>query len=296
MTTSHLDKLNAACANAKCSEADRTLLEEAKTHYEKWIADMAALTSRGRERIDEMVALLNRYKDFLEVELIAKRGSSFLKRQKGQLKLDNSVIEEFLPHVVSPDIINGLNHTRALVGPQQAFMSLAFMPRGFEHIGRKPEVVVKVKDQDFAVGSQVFYKFSASNRFAADDTAAGSFALAVLAAECKVNLDKTMFQEAAGTATRLKQGCPVAKYYLIVEYLDMSPEDPRLAGIDNVFLLRKAKRLPFEKRSVASLVEAQHRDSPISADVVWNFVAEIQQFVNAVWYDPEEALRRGAFL
>jgi len=42
-----------------------------------------------------MTELLNNYKDFLEVDLITRRGSAFIKRQKGQLKLDNSVIEEF---------------------------------------------------------------------------------------------------------------------------------------------------------------------------------------------------------
>jgi len=34
----------------------------------------------------------------------------------------------------------------------------------------------------------------------------------VLAAECKANLDKTMFQEARATASALKQGCPIARY------------------------------------------------------------------------------------
>ena len=51
-----------------------------------------------------------------------------------------------------------------------------------------------------------------------------------------------MFQECAGTAARLKQGCPVSKYYALVEYLDMQAEDTRLTEIDNVFLLRRAKR------------------------------------------------------
>jgi hypothetical protein len=243
-----------------------------------------------------MVAHLNQYKNALEVELIAKRGSDFLKRQKGQLKLDNSVIEEFLPMLVCSDIIKGLNHARFTCGPQQAFMSLSFMPQSFDDLGKTPRVVLKVKDQDFAIGSAVHYKFSATADFQTSDTRSGDFALAVLAAECKVNLDKTMFQEAAGTAARLKQGCPIAKYYVIIEYLDMTAEDPRLTAIDNVFLLRKTRRLPFDKRSDAAEVERQHMEYPISADVVWRFVQEIQGFVDAVWYDPEDALRRGTFV
>jgi hypothetical protein len=292
----HLDKLEAACRNAKCSVADQELVNEAKRHYQHWISAMQLLKTKGRARVDDMVGLLNEYKDTLEVELIAKRGSPFLKRQKGQLKLDNSVLEEFFSYLVVPQIMTGLNHTRFSAGPQQAFMSLSFVPTSFEQLGAKPELVIKVKDQDFAIGSTIHFKFAPSPDFGAKQTATGSFALSVLSAEIKVNLDKTMFQEAAGTAARLKQGCPVAKYYLLVEYLDMTPEDPRLTAIDNVYLLRKAKRLPFDKRDKANEVEAQHKACPISSDVVWSFAQQIQTFVGAVWYDPDGAIRRGTFV
>lgn len=124
----------------------------------------------------------------------------------------------------------------------------------------------------------------------------GKLVLAVLAAECKVNLDKTMFQEAAGTAARFKQGCPTSRYYLLVEYLDMEPEDCRLTALDNVFLLRHTKRLPFEKRSIYAEVKQQHEQAPIDPDVIWRFVGELQSFIDAVWYDPGKALQRGSFV
>ena len=124
----------------------------------------------------------------------------------------------------------------------------------------------------------------------------GNFFLAVLAAECKVNYDKTMFQECSGTASRLKQGCPISKYYALIEYLDMQPEDVRLTDIDNVFSLRKVMRLPFGKRNDYSEVKAQHRDNPIDSNVISMFVQAMQSFIDAVWYDPDEALKRGSFL
>lgn len=296
MPTPHLDKLNAAVDNPKCPAKDRRLLREARDHYRDWIRKTAALTATGRERVEQLVGLLNDYKNAIEVSLIAKQGSAFLRRQKGQLKLDSSVMEEFLPMLVCPEVIAGLNHARFAAGPQQAFLSLSFVPRAFEDLGAAPKVMLKVKDQDFAIGSTVYYRFSASPDFPPTTTSSGNFALAVVAAECKVNLDKTMFQEAAGTAARLKQGCPIARYFVCVEYLDMTPEDPRLTAIDNVFLLRKAKRLPFEKRSDPVEVERQHAEYPIAADVVWRFTREIQAFVEAVWYDPENAVRRGSFV
>lgn len=294
--TPHLDKLNAALSNPKCPQDDLRLLREAKRRYTAWLASMNDLHSTGKARVIEMVRLLNEYKDYLEVELIAKKASSFLKRQKGQLKLDNSVMEEFLPHLLRPEIVNRLEGASFVTGPQQAFMSLAFMPCGFGSLGGRPNVVIKSKNQDFTIATPIYYRFASSGDFPQGQTAAGEFALAVLAAELKVNLDKTMFQEAAGTAQRLKQGCPVARYFLLVEYLDMTPEDPRLTEIDNVYILRKAKRLPFEQRSIATSVERQHKDFPISADVVWAFTQQIQDFVDSAWYDADEALRRGSFV
>ncbi|HRD79681.1 MAG TPA: Bpu10I family restriction endonuclease [Saprospiraceae bacterium] len=293
--TPHREKLLAAINNPK-SSGDVALIREALAAYDVWIAKTKALTSTGQIRVHEMTALLNEYKDFLEVDLIATKGSDFLKRQKGQLKLDNSVLEEFLIHLVNPAILNNLPNFDLETGPQTAFMSLAFRPSSISNLNEKPEVILKVKDQDFTIGKAIHYKFSSDANFNNQKTIDGKFYLAVLAAECKVNYDKTMFQECAGTAARLKQGCPIAKYYALVEYLDMQPEDTRLTEIDNVFLIRKAKRLPFERRSVLAEVKAQHKDFPISAEVIGMFVSEIQNFIDATWYNPDEALRRGSFI
>lgn len=294
-STPHKEKLLAAIENPK-SNGDVALLKEALAAYDVWITQTKALTSTGQARINEMTALLNGYKDVLEVDLIATKGSDFLKRQKGQLKLDNSVLEEFLIHLVNPAILNNLPNFDLETGPQTAFMSLAFRPSAISNLNEKPEVILKVKDQDFTIGKAIHYKFSSDANFSNQKTVDGKFYLAVLAAECKINYDKTMFQECAGTAARLKQGCPIAKYYALVEYLDMQPEDTRLTEIDNVFLLRKAKRLPFEKRSVLAEVKAQHRDFPISSEVIGMFVKEIQNFIDATWYNPDEALKRGSFI
>ncbi|MFN3756796.1 MAG: Bpu10I family restriction endonuclease [Flavobacterium sp.] len=291
--TPHREKLLAAIKNPK-AKADKSLLEEAFKQYEAWSDKLTKLTSKGDKRVEEMTSLLNEYKDFLEVDLIAKKGSPFIKRQKGQMKLDNSIIEEFLIHLVCDDILKGLPKGIE-TGSQTAFMSLTFRPSNIEGLIEQPEIVLKQKDQDFTIGKSIFYQFSPDAKFDKKVTANGKLFLAVLAAEVKVNYDKTMFQECAGTASRLKKGCPLSKYYALVEYLDMKPEDVRLTDIDNVFLLRKAKRLPFEKRSIFEEVRDQHRDFPISSDVMKRFVKEMQDFITSTWYDPEQALNRGSF-
>lgn len=293
--TPHLNKINAALVNLKAAD-DQELLREALDTYRSWIAGLNALTSTGRQRVDEMVALLNDYKNSLEVDLIMRRGSTFLRRQKGQLKLDISVLEEFLIRLVHPDILPGIEKLPFVTGPQNAFMSLSFVPTDFASLGRRPAVVFKSKDQDFILGARIHYSFSPNQQFKSQDTASGAFVLATLAAECKVNLDKTMFQEAAGTAARLKMGCPVAKYFLLVEHLDMQAEDSRLTEIDNVYILRRTKRLPSNRRDNADAVERQHREFPIHPDVVWMFVEQLQTVVSTAYFDPDAAIRRGSFV
>ncbi len=229
-------------------------------------------------------------------KLLAAQGTDFIKRQKGQLKLDNSILEEFLTYLVNPHILNNLPKQNLEIGSQTAFMSLSFMPNNVNELENKPNIVLKTKDQDFTIGQTIHYRFSPDPHFDKKQTTEGNLFLAVFATECKINYDKTMFQECAGTAQRLKQGCPIAKYFALVEYLDMIPEDCRLTEIDNVFLVRHAKRLPFEKRGILEEVRKQHQNFPIDAEVIWNYVQEIQTFINAIWYDPEQALKRGSFI
>ena len=296
-STPHGNKIRAAKANPKASDEDRQLLAEIEERYRAWIAALDEVIDgeSPRDRVKRQTGLFNEYKFFVEVECIAQRGSAWLKRQKGQLKLDSSIIEEFLVHLVHPATLTGFARLGELtVGPNQAFMSLSFRPSSLTGLLDRPEVIVKTKDQDFALGAEVHYAIGTDE--ALTSPVRGKFVLAVLAAECKVNLDKTMFQEAAGTATRLQHGCPIAKYFMVAEFLDMTPEDVRLTDIDNVFLLRSVRRLGPSERGDPDAIARCHRNHPIRDDVVWRLVQEMQAFVDAVWYDPASVLERGSFI
>lgn len=295
--TPHGNKIAAALANPKATQQDKAILSEIQDAYDEWIAELVTVVAgEGPEaRVVRQAELLNDYKFYVEVDCVARRGSAWLKRQKGQLKLDSSIIEEFLLHLVHPATLPGFDRLDELaVGPNQAFMSMSFRADSLAGLLDRPEVVVKTKDQDFTLGAQLHYAIGSSPDLRTSRR--GSFVLAVLAAECKVNLDKTMFQEAAGTAARLKHGCPMAKYFLIAEFLDMTPEDVRLTDIDNVFLLRPSRRLGPQLRGNADVVAKYHEENPIRADVLWQFVEEMQAFIDAVWYDPSTVLERGSFI
>lgn len=292
--TPHGDKIRTAIENPKAKN-DVPVLKEMLNEYELWQKKMNQLTSKGDQKVKEMVKLFNEYKEKAEVDLILGKGTEFLVRQKGQLKLDNSIIEEFLILLMDKDIIPELANVDFISGPNNAFLSLSFRPQDFKSLSNKPEIILKTKDCDFIIGKEIHYKFSSDSSFSKEKTSGGNMALAVLATECKVNLDKTMFQECVGTAARLKEGVPYAKYFALVEFLDMTPEDCRLTQLDNVFLIRRAKRLPFEKRNDINEVRAHRKKHPIDSTIIIKFVNEVRTFLSSTWYDSEAALARGSF-
>lgn len=126
---------------------------------------MDKVPSYGKDRVVELTKLLNQYKDHLETELVIRSGSPFFIRQKGQLKLDNSIIEEFLIRLVDPRVLDGLPNFELCVGPQRAFMSLAFTPASIQELCERPRVEIKEKDADFTLGKSIFYKFSSDPGF-----------------------------------------------------------------------------------------------------------------------------------
>lgn len=184
--TPHRDKLAAAIENPK-SRGDIPLLREAFQEYERWLQKISHLRSTGKQRVLDATRLLNEYKDTLEVELIAARGSDFLKRQKGQLKIDNSVLEEFLIHLVDPEVITGLPPFALEIGPHTAFMTFSFRPASINSLAQRPEIVVKSKDQDFTIGKTIHYRLSPEATFPLPQTEQGELFLSVLSAEVKVN-------------------------------------------------------------------------------------------------------------
>ena len=56
--------------------------------------------ARTSSVVEKLVDATNLYKKFIELDLIFDSPENFLYRQKGQLKLDNTILEEFLPQLV----------------------------------------------------------------------------------------------------------------------------------------------------------------------------------------------------
>ena len=95
----HGDKLNALAQNPKLPAADLPRVGAHIAKYEAWVDGMDKLDADGDELLECLVELLNAYKKSVEFDLIFCSDANFLQRQKGQLKLDNTVLEEFLPRL-----------------------------------------------------------------------------------------------------------------------------------------------------------------------------------------------------
>ena len=106
--------------------------------------------------------------------------------------------------------------------------------------------------------SWVFHHLSErGRRLASASTLLAYIPISYFATEIKTNLDKTMFQEAAATAGELKRVSSGSKYVLLCEWFDMTPINTKLTAMDEVIVLRRAKRLGSNQRSNFSTAEGR---------------------------------------
>jgi len=301
LPTPHGDKLTALLGNEKLPAGDRDLVHAAVERYRSWLEDLRRPAESRVTALAEAVRLLNEYRLFVDVQLVFDSTNDFLYRQKGQLKLDNSVVEEFLPHLVAkvcPEVTSLFN-----VGPQSCFSGLYFTSTVTRQSG-SPGALTRTKDQDFTISKPLYLKasFDATFRMGVDTLQAN---LGYLCAECKTNLDKTMFQEASATAHDVKVAVPGARYLLLCEWLDMTPTSTSGSDIDEVLILRKAKRLGSQVRSAFATregrvagrekyVEHQQRH-PFAVEVFERFLLHVQALFEDREPDEADVLQRGYF-
>ena len=94
-----------------------------------------------------------------------------------------------------------------------------------------------------------------------------------------------MFQEASATAHDVKLAVTGSKYYLLCDFLDMTPISTATTDIDEILIVRKAKRISSNVRKEFSTYEGRqkHRawytsyltEHPYSADVFKRFIEHI---------------------
>ncbi len=300
MPTPHLDKLNALLKNRRLPAADKPRLQEALQRYHEWIKELESVKVGQRSTVQKLVDATNRYKAFVELNLIFDSPGDFLYRQKGQLKLDNTILEEFLPQL----FFRGLNlkDSSFELGPNNTFAGLSF-GSSIANPGSGGHPILRTKDQDFILGKRLYMMTSFNKDF--HDAERVEAHLGYVCVECKTNLDKTMYQEAVATSRDLKIAVPSSLYFLVCEFLDMTPVSITPTHIDDVLIARKAKRMSSNVRQeyrsakerranreeFAQFVES----SKYFADVFQRMIDKVQRMIDDTNPELGTVLKRGHF-
>lgn len=296
----HGDKLRSLIGNSKLPEADKPRVEHAQERYGNWIARLSAVEGSSDDAVRTMVALLNEYKLYIDVELIFDSGENFLYRQKGQLKLNNSVLEEFIPILVTTVFSKELDGLELSFGPVNSFASLRF-EESIRTASNGAGMTIRSKAQDFAISRRLY--ISASHYPDFQESVTSETSLAYVATEIKTNLDKTMFQEATATALDVKSVAPGTRYYLLCEWLDMTPINTTNTAIDEIIILRRAKRMPSNVRSAFATADGRRcnrslyagylSEHPLEPESFFRYLNHIRQLISDD--DEETVLARGFF-
>ncbi len=299
----HGSKLVALLENDKLPESDRPRIVQQISLYEEWILAMNSCQFKGDKLLERQVELLNEYKKSVELDLIFDSKHDFLYRQKGQLKLENSILEEFLPKLFDVRLVPGLKRIKGFEcssGSNFAGLSfdspLAPLPDG--------GVRIKSKAQDFSITKK--YRIQIEQTGTEADIVSEYIHVSAFTAEIKTNLDKTMFQEAAATAADLKKAVTSSRYFLLCEWLDMAPVSTNLTSIDEVIILRKGKRIGSDARADFSALSGRvagrewfksHLDQyPLNIDRFHRFVYHLNRsFSNGSDDALSNAVERGYF-
>ena len=302
LPTPHADKLQALLENQNLPDSDKPRVLEAVEKYDAWAKEVRQIEGDGDDLVEPLVASVNRYRKWIDLDLIFDSPENFLHRQRGQLKLDNSVLEEFLPWLVKRRFAEQIADTGLSLGPTNAFSQLSFDSDPFNRTNGGG-MTIRSKNHDFAVALPLFLKASHNQDFS--DSQEASTNLAYLAVELKTNLDKTMFQEASATAYDLKLALPSSRYFLLCEWLDMTPISTAVTAMEEVIVLRKAKRMSANVRSnfATASGRAQNRDNfeqhlddhPFAPDAFRRFMWHVERLLSAGSDDNQQALERGWF-
>lgn len=300
LPTPHLDKLTALVRNRRLPAADKPRVEEAVTRYHEWIRELDGVKVGQKDTVRQLVEATNRYKRFIELDLIFDSPENFLYRQKGQLKLDNTILEEFLPQLVFRGL--RLDAHSFEFGPRNTFAGLSFAS-SIANPGAGGRPVMRTKDQDFILGKRLYMMTSFDKKFGESEIVESH--LGYVCVECKTNLDKTMFQEAVATSRDLKIAVPSSLYFLVCEFLDMTPVSITSTQIDDVLIVRKAKRISSNVRQEYRSAEARrkHRQAYVNflesaqycADVFQRMIDKIQAVVDDTDPQADRVLKQGHF-
>ena len=262
----HHEVLTRLFDNPQLPESDRARREEVFNRYMSWINELNQLSSSASTFIPNAVSLLNNYKNFIDLDFTAdgstdSEGKVWLMRQKGQTKHSATIMEEFIPYMVSRlfTIPDGYS-----LGPAKSILSLIIqqIPDGF-HLD------LNVKDIDFAIYRTISVL----------DT---DYNVAAFALELKDHVDKTMISGTMWESNLYHQTFPCGFYGLVAGWRDLGPQAYQpLVGLDYFWLTRKAKRMGHPRDNPIQ-VRNHWESNPYLADVFEHLFAQVGEFLERI--------------
>lgn len=247
------------------------ILDEIYKRYEAWRKNVEALSSENRKELKRKVSLLNDYRNYID---------SISGYFKPQDKLESSVIEEFLYLLFkdTPNIKNDLSNGLLFMGQAATYLDLSFAPRNLKDFVNNPGVYVNKKKQDFAISKKVSCLFESNKKQEKIDLIVPAVVI-----ECKAYIPKTMFDQSAYEAQRLKEGNPFALYVIIAEQNALSNDvNLKNTKVDEIFILRKQKR--------------SKKKNPIAFGVIEDLYNLVKEYLKMDWFDNREATQRGRLI
>lgn len=283
----HGEKIVSAIQSNKMPVKDVPRLEMALQRYDEWIEKLKGINAETvNELVEKLVTELNTYKNYIDINLIFDSEEDFLYRQKGQLKLDNTVIEEFMPIFVKKCVEKVEENCDIEISSQIPTFSSVYFASSLSNPNIGGGINIKTKDQDFSMSRKLYLQSSYDPQFNPEKTVKLETHLGYVLAEMKTNLDKTMFQEASATAHDIKQAVTGAKYYLLCDYLDMTPISTTTTDIDEILILRKAKRISSNIRKEFSTKIGREKWRPWYTEYLMNnpySVDMFKRFINHIF-------------
>ena len=283
----HGEKIVSAIQSNKMPVKDVPRLEMALQRYDEWIEKLKGINAETvDELVEKLVTELNTYKNYIDINLIFDSEEDFLYRQKGQLKLDNTVIEEFMPIFVKKCVEKVEENCDIEISSQIPTFSSVYFASSLSNPNIGGGINIKTKDQDFSMSRKLYLQSSYDPQFNPEKTVKLETHLGYVLAEMKTNLDKTMFQEASATAHDFKQAVTGAKYYLLCDYLDMTPISTTTTDIDEILILRKAKRISSNIRKEFSTKIGREKWRPWYTEYLMNnpySVDMFKRFINHIF-------------
>ncbi|WP_246844431.1 Bpu10I family restriction endonuclease, partial [Hydrocoleum sp. CS-953] len=173
------------------------------------------------------------------------------------------------------DLVNQFS-SQALIGKYRTFKDIFFRSENYQDMLSHPHALIKLKDNDFAIGVRIN---ATMNCQGSQELESHIWDVPAVVIECKTYLDKTMLQDAATAAEKLKYRNPNAIYILVAEWLKLTDAvNLRKFKIDQIYVLRKQKNTDREFRFKEGYIK-----HPIYADVVEHLFVYIRDYLTSDW-------------